>query len=116
MGDKSGSGDGAGCGDERLDALFTALADRHRRRAISYFPVQGDDVASVDDLITFAHDGGSRSDRHRLEVLFHHAALPKLADLGLVEYDPRSGTVRYRGPRVLEQVLDVVEESKPGPC
>jgi len=34
-----------------------------------------------------------------IAVSLHHATLPKLADAGLLEYDPRSKTARYSGPR-----------------
>lgn len=112
MGDKSGCRCDATRGTKRLDALFTALADEHRRQVLRYFRAREDEIASVDDIVAFAHDSESRLDRRRLELLFHHATLPKLADLGFVEYDPRSGTVRYRGTPVLERVLDAVEESR----
>nr|WP_227380784.1 hypothetical protein [Haladaptatus halobius] len=36
-----------------------------------------------------------------------HTHLPKLADHGIIEYDQRSATVRYRDGRQVEAVLEV---------
>lgn len=97
MGDASGSNDGSRRRFERVDGLFEALADEHRRRVIQYFRTN-DDVATVDALVDHASERDG-STRDRLEGRFHHVTLPKLADLGVLEYDARSrpsGTVDRR--------------------
>ena len=60
-----------------------------------YFEQHATEAATVPDL------GAYISAQHRLDedetdiaISLHHATLPKLADAGLIEYDPRSKTVR----------------------
>lgn len=94
-----------------LDTLFLALADEQRRQVLQYFQTTADDITSVEELITYTLEEGSDGTSHeQLELTFHHITLPKLADLGVIEYDARSQTVRYCGSPVLEQVLTVVTE------
>lgn len=47
-----------------------------------------------------------RSGATRLEL--HHSTLSRLADLGALEYDERTGAVRYRGDLELEALLETV--------
>lgn len=97
---------------ERLDELFEALADTQRRQVVRYFQRTEDDVASIDDLVDFAIETGStEATRPQLEQTFRHLTLPKLADLGVVEYDTRSGAVRYHGSPALERVFTAAVEA-----
>lgn len=50
-------------------------------------------------------------DRRRVEVALHHHELPKLEQVGVIEYDARSRTVRYRGHPLLEELLAVAAEN-----
>lgn len=47
-------------------------------------------------------------ERDQLAVKLVHSHLPKLAEYGVIEYDPRSGTVRYRPDEQVETVLDAL--------
>ncbi|UPV99114.1 hypothetical protein M0R88_11310 [Halorussus gelatinilyticus] len=91
-----------------LDELFEVLADGNRRRLLGYFDDNADDVAAFSDLVEHVADESvavSNDDHKRVAVKLHHTHLPKLEDANLVEYDPRSETVRYRGgPAVGEWV------------
>ena len=82
-----------------LDELFEVLADGHRRRVLAYLADTDDGVAAFSELIEHvAGDStGESTDKERVAVSLHHSHLPKLADASLVEYDPRSQIVRYRG-------------------
>lgn len=90
-----------------LDDFFEAMADSHRRYVLYYFRESDDGVASIDDLRTFvlAHDP-ERTDRETVTARLHHVTLPKLADCGFLEYDPRSGTVRYRDDHRFDDCID----------
>lgn len=89
-----------------LDTVYMALADEHRRQVLRYFLTTDETVASVDDLIDYAIENGTGDTTHdRLALTFHHIALPKLAELGAVEYDARDQEVRYRGHSLLERLL-----------
>lgn len=91
----------------RLNRLFTALAADDRRAVLRYLHSSGDDTASVDELIEFVHASDAQpDDRKQIAIRLHHAALPKLADLGLLNYDAKTGTVRYTGHPLLSELLD----------
>lgn len=77
-----------------LDDLFDVLGSRWRRCAVRYLDEQSTEVtaeAFVDDL--YAMYGTTSDDRERTHTAFHHGHLPKLAALGIVEYDREAGTV-----------------------
>lgn len=90
---------------DRPDDVLTLLADAHRRSIIAYFRSSGSDDATLTDLAAHVCE---QSDEHVEPVTsrLHHVHLPRLADAGVVEYDPRSETVRYRGTDDVEQLMD----------
>jgi DNA-binding transcriptional ArsR family regulator len=94
-----------------LNALFEALADVQRRQVLAYLDAMDDDVAAYSDLIEHVADdsAGESTDHERVAVRLHHHHLPKLADVGVVEYDARSETVRYRGGPAVSEWLDLVQ-------
>lgn len=111
MVDASGPGGGTRDRSERVDTLFTALADEKRRQVVRYFETGEDDVASVADLVD--HAAGEKPEEQtldQLEMTFHHVTLPKLAELGIVEYNSQRWTVRYRGSPELGQMLTTIAE------
>jgi len=100
-------------GPSSLDDLFRALAASRRRAVCRYFESTGDDVADVADLVDFVvgEERGARTDdpsEHRAEVAvgLHHVHLPRLDAAGLVEYDHRGGSVRYRGDSSAKAILE----------
>lgn len=98
--------------EQLFDTLFLALADEQRRQVLQYFQTTANNTASVEELITYTLKEGSDDESHdQLELMFHHSTLPKLANLGFVEYDDRSQTVRYYGSPVLERALTAVVET-----
>ena len=83
------------------DELLSALTNQYCRFVLRYFRNTSEDAASVEDLSTsFARENGGDEDRAALHL--HHTALPKLSDVGIVDYDARSTTVRYHGHPQLE--------------
>jgi predicted transcriptional regulator len=77
------------------------LANRRRRRLLAYLHDKDGDVASVVELTDYLAGDEADSvddlDPDGVAVSLHHNDLPKLADIGIIEYDTRSQTVRYRG-------------------
>ena len=88
-----------------IDEAFRSLASERRRAVLSFFHRSPEEVASVDDLVDHV---AARSDEEREHVAIglHHVTLPKLGESGLVEYDSRSRTVRYRGDPMVETLLE----------
>lgn len=96
------------------DTVFEVLADRHRRATLGYLRKSSDDVVSFGTLVTYIAESDVESDGHdrgQLAVRLHHVTVPRLADAGLVEYDTRSGSIRYRGHPVVETCLDCTVDS-----
>lgn len=91
-------------GDVGLDELFEILADGERRRLLGYLQGADGDVATFSELVEHVSDEPdalSDDDPDRVAVNLHHNHLPKLEAANIVEYDPRSETVRYRGGPVV---------------
>lgn len=94
----------------RIDEAFELLADAERRYALYYLHSMDDDVASFAELADYvvARDADSVTDLEdgdgTLERL-HGNHLPKLEEAGVVEYDARSGDVRYHSSPLLERGL-----------
>lgn len=82
---------------EQLDDWFDLLRDRTCRFVLYRLVLADADALTIGELGDWLaeHDvGPERPDRVELEL--HHATIPRLADAGVVNYDPRSGTVRRR--------------------
>lgn len=92
-----------------LDELFQVLADEKRRRVLGYLADTDDGVAAFSELLEHVADdsAGESSDNERVAVSLHHNHLPKLADANVVEYDPRSEVVRYRGGQVVSHWVEI---------
>lgn len=102
--------------DRSIDATLRALADEHRRVTIRYLMGTPDGTASFDELrdhVT-AHSSGDDGPRD-VAIRLHHVHLPLLVDADIVDYDPRSETVRYRAASLVENVLSSIEAVSDGP-
>lgn len=89
------------------DEAFAVLSDSRRRGVVNYLANQ-QEVAGLDELATAIAerevDGEPDEELvDRLSTELHNVHLPRLADEQVVEYDPRSDTVRYWGQPTLEE-------------
>lgn len=75
-----------------LDDLFGVLADEDRRRTVRWLAEQEGTVDRTDLAEALGADPTDGDDR--LETRLHHVHLPALDDADVVDYDPKSGTVR----------------------
>lgn len=103
-------------GESATETAFRVVADELSRYTIDRLSATPDGVASRRELADYV---GSRSTavqtRNRVTARLHHVVLPRLEAAGLIEYDPRSATVRYDPEPVVEALLDHVEvESEEG--
>ncbi|WP_436926968.1 DUF7344 domain-containing protein [Halosimplex amylolyticum] len=98
------------------DDLLEAVADQRRRELLEHLHGNHVEVIGVDQLADELYarpDGASAfaSDREGVAVRLQHVHLPKLADIGALAFDPRSGTVRYcRDERVGKLLSFVADE------
>lgn len=92
---------------DRKDELLTTLADARRRAILTYLQEAPRDVATVETLADEldTRDPG-RDDV--TEVTLVHSDLPKLDAAGVIEFDQRSNTARYRANTHVERLLDVI--------
>lgn len=98
---------------DALDAVFDLLCVPRRRYLLYYlYEIEGD-VVDTDDAIdaVCAYEArGTERDgfppREDVLIDLHHDHVPRLADAGVVEYDRRQGTIRFRGSAPLEEWLE----------
>ena len=102
-------GDG---GSSLLSRVFGALAHQ-RRRYILYY-LRDHEQTDIDDLarhiVGWEQDSPiaevSATDVEQVKPDLVHSHLPKLAEYGLIEYDPRSDTICYTiQPEFLEEAI-----------
>jgi len=87
--------------DPRRDELLATLNDPYCRFVLCHIRDASEAVASVERLSTaFAREHGVDTDQ--AAVRLHHTALPKLSDVGVLDYDARSNTVRYYSHSLLD--------------
>lgn len=101
-----------------VDAILELLAAAQRRDMLRYLRDQSDHTATVDELIAHVvgcetRRTGNRPGRDQIEMAFHHIHLSKLADAGVIEYDPRSQGLRYWPNDQLEDLLDYITDWEP---
>ena len=90
-----------------IDERFDALARTDRRAVIQFFRDDSTEEVTLDDLATGIVDRSYwDTDKSHARLCLHHSTLPKLADTGILDYDAKRKTVRYRGQPAVEQLLD----------
>lgn len=75
------------------------LSVRLQEHVVAYFDASTGETASIDDLTRYAATrlpDTAECSPERIRLRLHHAVLPRLADAGVLEYDPRTATVRCR--------------------
>lgn len=95
---------------QQIDELLRVLADPHCRNTLSYLQNASNSVVSIQDLaneISKEDHGGTT----QLSIKLHHSTLPRLADTGVLEYDPTDHTVRYHGHPKLEPLMNSISTS-----
>ncbi|MDS0475793.1 hypothetical protein [Natrinema sp. 1APR25-10V2] len=110
--------DGGGGGLDRLLDLVSS----HRRRYALYY-LRKNEAATVDELAEqlatnreTVSESPSTEQLNRARGALIHTVLPRLQAAGCIEYDRRSGTIRYRQPtQSLTTVLDVCSELESAP-
>lgn len=98
-----------------LDATFDVLAVADRRTILATLIEASDNVASIDELVNQlverkAEETGELPSPDHVEMQIHHIHLPKLAEIGLVEYDVRNEELRYWPDEHLEAWLQRAQE------
>jgi DNA-binding transcriptional ArsR family regulator len=108
---RSGNDDRATLGE-----LFDVLASKRRRCLLYELSDRADEPVAFEELVDHLREfereleGMEATPSSQLAVALHHTHLPKLTGCGLVDYDERTGTVRYHGHRLLDRWLRQTRE------
>lgn len=94
-------------------AVFGVLSSQSCRYIMYYFLAASDATVPIEDLVTgiqtlAAHESEKSSlvDDESLKSLLIERAIPQLEQLDVVEYDPRSGSVRYQQRPFIEEYAE----------
>lgn len=98
---------------QTVDRILSAFSHAHNRSVLNYFRESSASVASLHDIADYVAMEGTScglGSPGNIAVRLHHAGLPQIADAGILDYDPRTKTVRCRDHPVLEstELLEVV--------
>lgn len=94
---------------DTVDDVFAVLSNEEYRHVIQYFRQTSQSVADIESLVEFSvqHAAGD-VERDNRALTLHHVVLPKLAEAGVLDYDTRHNTVRYRGWPIAEQLVSFI--------
>lgn len=94
-----------------LDTVFDLLSDQRRRYVLYHLVNAGDDVVDYEDLaeqVAVWEAEGDPSEDHvdRVAANLYHIHLPKLTDANVIDFDQRSGDVRFWGQPTVEEYAE----------
>lgn len=111
-GDPDGLTTGGPDEDISPNDAYRILRDRRRRLVPQYFSELLGVDSDLGRIADYVHQRGTGNDQDRrgIETQLHHAHLPILDSRGVIEYDHRTGNVRYVGSYTLERFVRVATE------
>ncbi|WP_435156265.1 DUF7344 domain-containing protein [Haladaptatus sp. DFWS20] len=95
------------------DQFFTALTNQRRRYILAYLSNETSNSATIQELVEdiAAREHDEKTDSHDdIEITLFHHHLPKLVDFGLIEFDKRTKTIRYRDDSRIESLIEYLDE------
>ena len=97
--------------DCTLNQAFDILGNQRQRYVLKTLLATTETVLSTDDIAdrVLTHDPDA-VDRDRVLVELQHQILPRLADEGIIDFDARTATVRYRGSELVDHLLVTLTE------
>ena len=106
----------------QVDLLLETLSHHRRRHIITYIVRSDKEIFYLDDFAQLIATQESKSpndaapNHEEAKINLHHRHIPKLVDARILEYDPGSGEIRYRGIPGndlidVSQLLNIQEET-----
>ena len=103
-----------------LDTIFEIIADRRRRFSLYAFIDAPDETLAFESLVEDVATLEAAVDEHPITrdrylsaaADLYHWHLPVLAEVGVVDYDERSGVVRYLARPLLETWVARVKQDE----
>ena len=102
------------------ETALNLTADSRRRKVLRHLMENSDEPITIDELVAAIEDdatpqtGATKDIEERLLIELRHKHLPKLADAGLIDYDERTGTLRYHPQENIEALVRFVEDTSLG--
>jgi hypothetical protein len=95
-----------------LDDILEVLGSSYRRGILYELEDAETDAVLFDELVDSVAEYPAATDQEEVTAILHHAHLPKLDDIGWIEYEPRSETVRYRPEAVPTEILSFLRTAE----
>lgn len=94
-----------------VDATLTLLSDGERRDILDILAFEADGSVNIDELVNRlvrrqTDRTGEFPSPDSIEMRLHHVHLPKLVEVGVVEYDAQGGEIYYWSDDRLEEWLE----------
>ena len=106
---------------EELDVVFDLLRVARRRYLLYYLYDLEEGITDIDDAVdaVCAYEArGTERDgfppREGVRIGLYHEQIPRLESAGVVDYDRRQGTLRFRGSASLEEWLEHARQMECG--
>lgn len=107
-------GNGRGAGREPVDRILEILSHPGRREILGFLVDASSETCSIDEVVDHLaaerDAADSAAEQRRLALQLRHVHLPKLAQEGVIEYDPSTGALRYLPDDDLETWLERVRD------
>lgn len=99
-----------------VDELLEVLSDERRRRVVSYLRGADDPVelAELSEGVATREPDREADHGDDVRISLHHVHLPKLAAIGVLDYDGRTRTIRRLDPVELERLAALADELRGG--
>lgn len=95
----------------KVDRVLEGLSHHLRREVVYYFEhTCSGNAASFDEVVAHVEEGVPHASGERLAIALTHCHLPRLQQLGWLEFDRRSEEIRYHGHDSAHQLLTEVIE------
>lgn len=95
-----------------VDGVFDALNHPHRRDVVTLLTENPNRTFRLDDVVEHLLQQASTTDLDRtdLTIQLRHVHLPKLAEHGVVEFDPRGDLLRYLPAADVEEWMALIRD------
>lgn len=94
-----------------ISDILDMLSDARCRVFIYGMMEYEDDVADYETVVELVDDVSAEMATEPIELSrqsLHHVILPKLKSKGVLEYDPRTETIRYYGDPMLDKYAELM--------
>jgi len=91
-------------GADPTDTTFEILTDRLRREILCLLDKEGN--ALTDDEIAEILAATYDAPKQDIAIALRHVHLPKLKQVGFIDYDDRNGQLHYQGSELVELLLE----------